>query len=93
MEILKIINVYSRSGDEESKIIKREINDYWRTRTEKGEAKQFEEAFYLLESESKTSGRIIICKDQASWNPAFKNILKALKKHKADELHYYFNNN
>ena len=74
MEILKIINVYSRSGDEESKIIKREINDYWRTRTEKGEAKQFEE-------------------DQASWNPAFKNILKALKKHKADELHYYFNNN
>ena len=91
MEVLKIIQISSRSGDEESKIIKQEINDYWRRRTEKGEAKKFAEAFYLIESEN--GGRLIITKDQASWNPCFTYILSALKKHEADELHYYFHKN
>ena len=91
MEILKIINVYSRSGDDESKIIKSEINDHWRRETEKGEAKQFAEAFYLLENEY--IGRLIISKDQAFWNPYFEAIANALNKHGADELHYYFHKN
>lgn len=91
MEILKIIQISSRSGDDESKIIKSEVNDYWRRKTEKGETKQFAEAFYLLENEN--GGRIIISKDQASWNSCFTYILKALNKHGADELHYYFHKN
>jgi hypothetical protein len=91
MKVLKIIQISSRSGDDESKIIKREINDYWRRTTEKGKAKQFAEAFYLLESEN--GGRLIITQDQASWNPCFIYILKVLKKHEADELHYYFHKN
>lgn len=91
MEILKIIQISSRSGDDESKIIKSEINDYWRRTTAKGEAKQFAEAFYLLENEN--GGRLIITQDQASWNPCFTRISNALKKHGADELHYYFHKN
>lgn len=91
MEILKIIQISSRSGDDESKIIKSEINDYWRRKTEKGETKQFAEAFYLLENEH--GGRFIITKNQASWNPYFEAIANALNKHGADELHYYFHKN
>lgn len=91
MEILKIIQISSRSGDDESRNIKKEINDYWKIKTKEGEAKQFAEAFYLLENEH--IGRLIISKDQAFWNPYFKAIANALKKHGADELHYYFHKN
>ena len=91
MEILKIINVYSRSGDDESINIKKEINDYWKIKTKEGEAKQFAEAFYLLENEH--IGRLIISKDQAFWNPYFKAIANDLKKQGADELNYYFYKN
>ena len=91
MEILQIIQISSRSGDDESRNIKKEINDYWRKKTEKGEAKDFADAFYLLENEN--CGRLIITKDQAFWNPYFKAIANALKKHGADELHYYFHKN
>ena len=58
---------------------------------QKGEGNQFNEAFYLLENEN--GGRFIISKNQASWNPYFEAISNALKKHGADELHYYFHKN
>ena len=91
MEILKIIQISSRSGDDESRNIKKEINDYWKIKTKEGEAKQFAEAFCLLENEH--IGRLIITRDQAFWNPYFEAIANALKKHGADELHYYFHKN
>ena len=91
MEILKIIQISSRSGDDESKNIKQEINHYRNMVVQKGEGNQFNEAFYLLENEN--GGRFIICKNQASWNPYFEAIFNALKKHGADELHYYFHKN
>ena len=91
MEILKIIQISSRSGDDESKNIKQEINHYRNIVVQKGEGEQFNEAFYLLENEN--GGRFIITKDQASWNPYFEAIFNALKKHGADELHYYFHKN
>ena len=91
MEILKIIQISSRSGDDESKNIKQEINHYRNIVVQKGEGNQFNEAFYLLENEN--GGRFIISKDQASWNPYFETICNALKKHGADELHYYFHKN
>ena len=91
MEILKIIQISSRSGDDESKNIKQEINHYRNIVVQKGEGNQFNEAFYLLENEN--GGRFIITEDQASWNPYFEAISNALKKHEADELHYYFHKN
>ena len=91
MEILKIIQISSRSGDDESKNIKQEINHYRNIVVQKGEGNQFNEAFYLLENEN--GGRFIITKNQASWNPYFEAISNALKKHEADELHYYFHKN
>ena len=91
MEILKIIQISSRSGDDESINIKKEINHYRNMVVQKGEGEQFNEAFYLLENEN--CGRFIITKNQASWNPYFEAIANALKKHGADELHYYFHKN
>ena len=91
MEILKIIQISSRSGDDESKNIKQEINHYRNIVVQKGEGNQLNQAFYLLENEN--GGRFIITKNQASWNPYFEAISNALKKHEADELHYYFHKN
>ena len=51
MEILKIIQISSRSGDDESINIKKEINHYRNIVVQKGEGNQFNEAFYLLENE------------------------------------------
>lgn len=91
MKIIKIIEVSSRDSDEQSKVIKNEINNYWQEQTEQGEAKQFADSFYLLENEN--LGRLIITKNQARYNPAFATIYKTLKDNDAHELHYYFHKN
>ena len=91
MKIRKIIEISSRDSDEQSKQIKDVINEHWKSMTEKNEAKQFAEAFDLLENEN--IGRLIITKNQAGWNPAFDIIFKILNEHDANELHYYFHKN
>jgi hypothetical protein len=87
-KILKIVQISSRDSDERSKVIKNEINNYWKMMTEKGEAKQFAEAFYLLENEN--IGRLIINLNQVFHNPSLIRICTLLLEAEATELHYYF---